>query len=121
MPQTIDEAILQGLQELAKATREAEGSPPLVYGYPEEAQEFGRRVAREAFEKHVLQPETLTFEDLKASVGKQEAREILKEALDRDAPPTNLGAAIHELFRSFGGVDLEIPPREPMREPPRFD
>ena len=36
-------------------------------------------------------------------------------------PIRNLGTAIHELFRPLGGVDLEIPPREPMREPPRFD
>jgi len=28
---------------------------------------------------------------------------------------------MHELFRPLGGVDLEIPPREPMREPPGFD
>ncbi|WP_419861551.1 plasmid stabilization protein [Candidatus Palauibacter sp.] len=32
-----------------------------------------------------------------------------------------LGTAIHELFSPLGGVELEIPPREPMREPPRFD
>ncbi len=32
-----------------------------------------------------------------------------------------LGSAIHELFEPLGGVDLEIQPREPMREPPRFD
>ena len=51
----------------------------------------------------------------------QDAREILKEALDRGATPTNLGTAIHELFRPLGGVELEMPPREPMREPPRFD
>ncbi len=52
----------------------------------------------------------------------QEARNILREALDDDAEPTkNLGSAIHELFRPFGGVELEIPPREPMRNPPQFD
>lgn len=55
MPQTIDESILQGFQELVKARREAEGSLLLEYEHPEEAQKFGRRVAREAFEKHVLQ------------------------------------------------------------------
>ena len=32
-----------------------------------------------------------------------------------------LGTAIHELFRPLGGVDLDVPPREPMRDPPRFD
>ena len=31
-----------------------------------------------------------------------------------------LGTRLHELFKPFGGVELEIPPREPMREPPRF-
>jgi plasmid stability protein len=52
----------------------------------------------------------------------QEARDILRAALDEDAAPVrNLGTAIHELFRPLGGVDLEIPPREPMREPPQFN
>ena len=52
----------------------------------------------------------------------QEARDILKAALDDDAAPSRkLGTAIHELFKPFGGVELEIPPREPMREPIRFD
>ena len=52
----------------------------------------------------------------------QEARDILKAALDEDAAPgRKLGTAIHELFKPFGGVELEIPPREPMREPVRFD
>lgn len=52
----------------------------------------------------------------------QEARDILRAVLDEDAVPTkNLGTAIHELFKPFGGVELEIPPREPMREPPQFD
>ncbi len=50
----------------------------------------------------------------------QEARDILRAALDEDAAPNrNLGTAIHELFRPFGGVELEIPPREAMCEPPR--
>ena len=52
----------------------------------------------------------------------REAREILRAALDEDAaPPANLGTAIDELFRPFGGVELEITPREPMREPPQFN
>ena len=52
----------------------------------------------------------------------QEVRDILRAALEREAAPEgNLGTAIHELFKPFGGVELEIPPREPMREPPRFD
>lgn len=52
----------------------------------------------------------------------QEARDILRAALnDEAAPARNLGTALHELFKPFGGVDLEIPPREPMREVPQFD
>ena len=52
----------------------------------------------------------------------QEARDILRAALDEDAAPSkNLGTAIHELFRPIGGMELEILPREPMREPPQFN
>ena len=40
---------------------------------------------------------------------------------DHEIPSQNLGMAIHEMFKPFGGVELEIPPREPAREPPRFD
>lgn len=52
----------------------------------------------------------------------EEARLILAQAVDREpAPAKGLGTALHELFKPFGGVELELPPREPMREPPRFD
>ena len=51
----------------------------------------------------------------------QEVRDILRSALGEDpAPPKNLGTKIHELFKPYGGVELEIPPREAMREPPRL-
>ena len=33
----------------------------------------------------------------------------------------NLAEAIRRRFAPLGGVDLELPPREPAREPPRFD
>ena len=50
-----------------------------------------------------------------------EVREILRTALpDRPEAPQNLGTAIHERFKALGGVDLELPAREPMREPPDF-
>ena len=40
---------------------------------------------------------------------------ILKAPTEEDAAPDRgLGTAIHELFKPFGGVELEIPPREPM-------
>ena len=52
----------------------------------------------------------------------EEARWILAEAVERQAVPSKgLGTAIHKLFKPFGGVELELPPREPMRGPPRFD
>jgi plasmid stability protein len=51
----------------------------------------------------------------------EEARNILRGALAEDAEaPVNLAKAIRALVKPFGGVDLEIPPREPAREPPKF-
>lgn len=50
----------------------------------------------------------------------EEARVILREAVEEEASETGLGTRLHELFKPFGGVELDIPPREPMREPPRF-
>ena len=40
---------------------------------------------------------------------------------DHEIPSQNLGTAIHEMVKPFGGVELEIPPREPARKPPRFE
>ena len=34
---------------------------------------------------------------------------------------TALGTAIHTIFKPFGGVELELPPREAMRKPPCLD
>ena len=52
----------------------------------------------------------------------QEVREILREVLDREeAPDRGLASTIRARFESIGGVDLELPSREPMREPPQFD
>ncbi len=52
----------------------------------------------------------------------EEVRLILRAAVGRKTVPENgLGTAIHELFKPFNGIDLEVPPRELMREPPRFD
>jgi plasmid stability protein len=52
----------------------------------------------------------------------EEARTILRAALNREpARPGNLAAAIRARFAPLGGVDLELPPREPIRDPPDFD
>ena len=51
-----------------------------------------------------------------------EARNILREALAAETlTPHNLAAAIRDRFQPLGGVELLLPSREPMREPPRPD
>ena len=51
-----------------------------------------------------------------------EVRDILQTALNRQpAAPRNLASAIRARFAPLGGVELELPPRSPMRKPPRFD
>ena len=50
----------------------------------------------------------------------EEVRVIVRGALsDVDPTPTNLAVAIHERFRELDGVELVLPAREPMREPPK--
>lgn len=51
----------------------------------------------------------------------EEAREILRRAVQMPAARENLAEAIHRRFAALGGVELELPPREAMPEPPRFD
>jgi len=49
------------------------------------------------------------------------AREILRTALaERARAPVNMAEAIRRRFASIGGVELALPPREALREPPRF-
>ncbi len=50
-----------------------------------------------------------------------ELREILRTTLaNEDDCPSNLAEAVRSRFAALGGVDLEFPPREPMREAPDF-
>jgi hypothetical protein len=52
----------------------------------------------------------------------EEAREILRFALERQpAAGTDLATAIRELFAPLGGVELELPERGPIREPPDLE
>jgi plasmid stability protein len=50
-----------------------------------------------------------------------EARDILRTALAQESAETrNLADAIRELVEPLGGVELELPPRGPIQEPPNF-
>jgi antitoxin FitA len=51
-----------------------------------------------------------------------EVRHILRTALaETSRQPGNLAEAIRRRFAPLGGVELKIPPRGKLREPPRFD
>ncbi len=47
----------------------------------------------------------------------EEARRILLNAL---SAPDDLGAAIRNRFGPLGGVELDLPPREAIPEPPEL-
>jgi len=56
-----------------------------------------------------------------------ELREIIRKAVqtpnrrgEQEESGLNLAEAIRRRFQRFGGVDLELPPREPARDPPDF-
>lgn len=51
----------------------------------------------------------------------EEAREILRCAIGEPKPPLNLAAAIRARVAAVGGIDLDIPAREPLRNPPQLD
>ena len=51
----------------------------------------------------------------------EEARLILRDAVGRKPSSRNLASIIRAHFGPSRGVDLELPSREPIREPPRFD
>jgi len=54
----------------------------------------------------------------------EEARDILRDALAAPSVKGKTGRdlfnEIRALFEPLGGMELEIPPREPIREPPDF-
>src|ERR1700733_427012 len=51
-----------------------------------------------------------------------EAREILRAALNRRrSEPANLGTAIHARFAPLGGVEIRLPRRKSMRNPPSLN
>ena len=51
----------------------------------------------------------------------EEAREILRSALSRaQTQGGNLAESIRKRFSAFGGIELELPKRDPLRQPPDF-
>jgi plasmid stability protein len=51
-----------------------------------------------------------------------EARDILRSALAEESPePENLVDAIRRRIEPLGGVELSLPSREPMPEPPDLE
>lgn len=51
----------------------------------------------------------------------EEARNILKAAVaEEENTSGDLASAIAARFKAVGGFELEVPPREPVREPPRL-
>ena len=51
----------------------------------------------------------------------EEVRTILREVVGRASEPDNLAQAIRARVAPLGGVELDLPAREPTREPPGFD
>ena len=52
----------------------------------------------------------------------QEVRDILRAALNEESPSgKEFIDRIRARFAELGGVELELPPRGTMREPPDFD
>ena len=51
----------------------------------------------------------------------EEARSIIREAVERESNSLDLATTLRDRFEPLGGVELEIPQRAPMPEPPRFD
>ena len=51
----------------------------------------------------------------------EEARLILSDAVGHKPSSRDLASIIRSHFGRSNGVDLELPPREPAREPPSFE
>ena len=51
----------------------------------------------------------------------EEAREILNGAVAQEpSTGSNLAESIRRLIEPLGGVELTIPPRQPVRRPPKY-
>ena len=60
--------------------------------------------------------------DHMADYVRERSRKAGKPGEEAGAPQEKgFGTALHEMFKSASDMDLEIPERDAMREPPRFD
>jgi plasmid stability protein len=51
----------------------------------------------------------------------EEAREILRSAVGDVSPGiTNLAESIRKRFAALGGVEMKLPKRDPIKQPPDF-
>lgn len=50
----------------------------------------------------------------------EEVRRILGAAVEADAAPADLVASIRARVEPLGGIELSLPTREPVREPPQL-
>ena len=50
----------------------------------------------------------------------EEAKAILGEGIG-EKPTNNLCDAVRSEVKAYGGVELELPPRRPVRNPPDFE
>ena len=50
----------------------------------------------------------------------EEVRQILRQVIGLPAEDRNLGEVIHRRFAAIGGVELDLPDRDPMPEPQSF-
>lgn len=47
--------------------------------------------------------------------------EVFRAKLTECDPPASLAESVRARFAPLGGIELELPPRDPMREPPDFE
>ncbi len=51
----------------------------------------------------------------------EEMRQILLDAVERKVRvPSNLAEAIASIVDPLGGIELDLPPRQRLRQPPKF-
>jgi plasmid stability protein len=51
----------------------------------------------------------------------EEARDTLRQVVDQPSAPKDLGQSIHQRFAALGGVDLDLPARNSIRDAPDLE